>query len=203
MREAAKQVLEVWAERLDAQDEQGWEYEGYDVMLPDYLLGAAKFMKEVAFKINDREMLGTFTQVEMFLDKRMQQQELEVIAQDEAQDRKDNDQEEIRRLCARCFYKDSIFSVDMSGYMSVVESARNRFTDPYKLSSLISYLDADRVLARIYEKVKGDLYAAYATGGEMPDEEDVVQAFEVRRGYVFKLADAHVASTLAKYAPAV
>lgn len=203
MREAIKNVLEFWVDRLRSQEDHGWDNEDYDIFLPHHLLGAAKFMKDVAFEVNDLELLGAFTQIEMGLQERMRQQELEEIAEDEALDQMENDQEAIRLLCLKCFYKDSIFSVDMSKYLNMVEAVQDRFIDSYRLSSLIKYLDEDKVLSRIYEKVKSDLYVAYAAGGGMPNKDDVVKAFEARLSSVCKLADAHVASTIAKYAPVV
>lgn len=167
-------------------------------------MGIATFLKRVAYQEDDLDLLAFASKAEMQVESMICASE----AAEEAADREHNAQqqeyyerdERIRKACVYHFYTVPAFSVDMSKYDKMVEGAATRFIDPYKLSSLRKYLNSDQVLGRIYEKVKSRLRCTSDLAGTSPTLDEIAQAFDVELVNIYRLADAHVARTIAQYA---
>lgn len=207
MRDVIKATLNAWVSQLDAQRVLEWNYsDEHDVYLDYKVLGVATFLKHVAYQEDDLELLAIASKVQM-------QVEQMILADDEEQDEAEQERQEmqqriyesdekIRKACIHHFYTEPVFSVDMSKYEAMIQASAQRFSDPYKLSSLSRYVDREQVLARIVEKVKNRLRRTSAMCVTAPTLADVVQAFETELQVIYRLADAHVERTIALYAKA-
>lgn len=207
MLDVIKATLKAWVSQLDAQRVSESNYsDEHDVYLDYKVLGVATFLKHVAYQQDDLELLAIASKVEM-------QVEQMILADDEEQDEAEQERQEmqqriyesdeiIRKACIHHFYTEPVFSVDMSKYEAMIQASAQRFSDPYKLSSLSRYVDREQVLARIFEKVKNRLRRTSAMCVTAPALADVVQAFETELQVIYRLADAHVERTIALYAKA-
>lgn len=206
MNATLKAHLQSWMSQLESQQGRDDDiYSGYDFFLEYKVLGIATFLKKVAFEEDDLELLAFASKAEMQVESMIRDSE----ADEEAADREHAEQqreyyerdERIRKACTYHFYTVPAFSIDMSKYDLIVEGAASRFTDPYKLSSLKNYLEHDQVLGRVYEKVKSHLRRSFDSAGTSPTLEEVTNAFNAEMMNINRLADAHVARTVAQYAP--
>lgn len=206
MKATLKAHLQSWMSQLEAQQGRDHDlYSDYDFFLEYKVSGIATFLKKVAYQEDDLELLAFASKAEMQVESMIRAIEAEEEAADREHDAQQQEyyerDERIRKACAYHFYTIPAFSVDMSKYDVMVEEAAPRFTDPYKLSSLRKYLESDQVLGRVYEKVKSRLRRTFDSAGTPPALEEIAQAFDVELANINRLADAHVARTIAQYAP--
>lgn len=204
--------LQSWMNRLEAQqdterdDYSDFEpYSNYDFFLEYRVIGIATFLKQVAYQEDDLDLLAFASKIEMQVENMIRDNE----AAEEEADREHHEQqqesyehdERIRKACVYHFYTVPAFSIDTSKYEVMVQDAESRFTDLYKLSSLRRYLESDRILGRVYEKVKSRLRRTFDRVGDSPTLQEITQAFDVEMTNIYRLADAHVDRTIAQYAP--
>ncbi|MEC6742977.1 hypothetical protein [Pseudomonas qingdaonensis] len=199
MREAITAQLQAWAKQFENQSDPESDLEDHDFFLDYKLLGVATFVKHVAFEQDDLELLALASKVEM-------QVEREIALQDEAQrdhmlaqDQSYGRHERVREICIQHFYTAPAFRVDMSKYQALIEAA-GEFADSRKFSGLLNYIDADRVLSKIYDRVKKRLNRTTVAGGPLPTLEDVTKAYDLELEEVYRLADTHVERVLHQYA---
>ncbi|AHZ69165.1 hypothetical protein OU5_2086 [Pseudomonas mandelii JR-1] len=205
MRDSIKATLQAWVSRLEAQTATETDYDDYEYFLDYKVLGAATFLKQVAYQQDDLELLAIATKVEMQVERLIKAEEdAEEEAERERQEmweQVSEADEQIRAICIRHFYTEPAFSVDMSEYVSIVEASSDCFSDPYKLASLRRYVDEEQVLNKVFEKVKSRLRRTNLSG-LVPTFDDVSKAFGIELKEVYRLANAHVERTIMKYAKA-
>ena len=205
MRDSIKAILQAWVSQLEAQKATDTDYDDYEVFLDYKVLGAATFLKQVAFQQDDLELLAIASKVEM-------QVERLIKAEEDAEEEAEREQQEmwelaseadqqIRAICIRHFYTEPAFPVDMSKYVSMVEASSANFSDPYKLASLRRYVDEEQVLNKVFEKVKNRLRRTNLSG-LVPTFDDVSKAFVIELQEVYRLADAHVERVIMRNAKA-
>jgi len=205
MRDSIKSILQAWVSQLEAQKATETDYDNYEVFLDYKVLGAATFLKQVAFQQDDLELLAIASKVEM-------QVERLIKAEEDSQEEAEREQHEmwelvseadqqIRAICIRHFYTEPAFSVDMSKYVSMVEASSASFSDPYKLASLRRYVDEEQVLNKVFEKVKSRLRRTNLSG-LVPAFDDVSKAFVIELQEIYRLADAHVEKVIMRNAKA-
>lgn len=203
MRDSIKAILQAWVSQLEVQKATETDYDDYEVFLDYKVLGAAAFLKQVAFQQDDLELLAIASKVEMQVERLIKTEEdAEEEADQERHERHLQEYEadrQIRAVCIHYFYTEPAFSVDMSKYTSMVEAASENFSDPYKLASLRRYVDEKEVLNKIFEKVKSHLRRAN-WGGPTPTFDEVAQAFAAELQEIYRLADAHVDRVIARHA---
>jgi len=118
MRDSIKAILQTWVNELEAQKATETDYVEYDVYLDYKTLGAATFLKQVAYQQDDMELLALASKVEMQVERIIQ-------AEDDAENEADQERHErhlqeyesdkqIRAICIHYFYTEPAFSVDMS-----------------------------------------------------------------------------------------
>ncbi|SCZ22868.1 MULTISPECIES: hypothetical protein [unclassified Pseudomonas] len=202
MRESIKVTLQAWVSQLEAQRVADAEYAEDDVFLDYKVLGAATFLKQIAYEQDDMELLAIASKAEIQV-KRL------IEAEDEAERERLCMQEEeyeadqrIREICIHHFFIEPAFSVDMSKYEAMIEASAAGFSDPHKLASLKKYVDTAQVLNKIYDKVKSRLRRASALNGGLPTFEEVLRAFEAELQEIYRLADAHVPKVIIRHAEA-
>lgn len=190
---------------MEAQKTTETDFDDYECFLDYKVLGAATFLKEVAYQQDDLELLAIASKVEMQVERLIKAEEdAEEEAERERQEmweQVSDADKQIRDLCIRHFYTDPAFSVDMSKYVSIVEASSASFSDPYKLASLRRYVDEEQMLNKVFEKVKSRLRRTNSSG-LVPTFDDVSKAFGIELEKVFRLADVHVERTIMKYAKA-
>lgn len=205
MRDSIKAILQAWVSQLEAQKATETNYDDYEVFLDYKVLGAATFLKQVAFQQDDLELLAIASKVEM-------QVERLIKAEEDAEEEAEREQQEmwelaseadqqIRAICIRHFYTEPAFSVDMSKYVTMVETSSSSFSDPYKLASLRRYVDEKQVLTKVFEKVKIRLRRTNLSG-LVPTFDEVSEAFRVELKEIYRLADAHVEKVVLRHANA-
>ncbi|WP_323601350.1 hypothetical protein [Pseudomonas putida] len=206
MKATLKAHLQSWMNQLEAQQNRDHDLNSdYDFFLEYKVLGIATFLKKAAYQEDDLELLALASKAEMQVESLIRANEAEEEAADREHDALEQAcyerSERIRMACAYHFYTIPAFSVDMSKYDVMVEEAAPRFTDPYKLSSLRKYLQSDQVLGRIFQKVQYRLRHTFDPAQTPPALEDIAQAFNAELIEINRLADVHVARTIAQYAP--
>ncbi len=205
MRDSIKATLQAWVSQLEAQKDTQPGYGDYEFLLDYKVLGAATFLKQVAYMHDDLELLAIASKVEM-------QVELIIKAEEDAEEEAEREQQEmwelaseadqqIKAICIRHFYTEPAFSVDMSKYVSMVEASSASFSDPYKLASLRRYVDKDEVLNKIFDKVKSRLRRT-TLYESVPTFDEVSQAFGIELQEIYRLADAHVERVIMRNAKA-
>ncbi|MGH9896594.1 MAG: hypothetical protein ACREA0_32270 [bacterium] len=79
-------------------------------------MGAALFIKQVASKSNDLELLGLAAWIEMALTERFQGKSSKQKAWEEQQQAEIKFHEQVREICILHFFKEPKFKVDLSRY---------------------------------------------------------------------------------------
>ncbi|MGL6309666.1 hypothetical protein ACSZMD_07545 [Aeromonas veronii] len=74
MREIVKKTLEQWIEKFESQQRQDVSMQVYDHYLDLHLLGVAKFLKDVSFSLDDIDLLGISTKLEIYLEKKLEEE---------------------------------------------------------------------------------------------------------------------------------
>ncbi|QXI07014.1 hypothetical protein HU718_004780 [Pseudomonas tensinigenes] len=201
MRDLIKVNLQAWINRLETQDSSEIDEE-YEFFLDYKLLGVATFLKQIAYEQDDLELLAISSKVEMQVLRMLQDEEKADHEREEIEEQAYELDRKVREVCIQHFYTEPAFSVDMSKYEEMITVSAESFSDPYKLSSLKKYVDAQQVLTKIYEKVKNRLWRASSIHGLVPTLKDVSEAFDVELHEIYRLADIHVSRVVTQYAKA-
>jgi len=109
-----------------------------------------------------------------------------------------NDQ--VRELCIKVFYKDKLFSPDMSSYRNLVEENKEALVKADRYEKLSRYIDEKKVLDKIYNKMKNDLLPSYGENetSKVPDEEYIKEQYPSYLSEIYRLANNHVKSEIEK-----
>ncbi|MBI6945187.1 hypothetical protein JET76_28165 [Pseudomonas putida] len=201
MRTTIMTQMQARARQFERQSDPESDLDDDDFFLDYKLLGVASFVKHVAFEHDDLELLALASKVEMQVERVLALQNEAEHERMFAQDQSYAQHERIREACIRYFYNEPAFSVDMSKYRSMIEVA-GTFSDPQKLNGLMNYIDADRVLSKIYDRVKSRLRRSTLDTGASPSFEDVSRAYNLELAEIYRLADLHVSRVLQQYAVA-
>lgn len=199
MREIIKTTLQQWVEQFEKQQQQAFNMEAYDFYLDSHLLGVAKFLKEIAFSLDDVELLGISTKLEMYIEKKLDEESQAGITRMLELEYNHEFRENIRKICIKYFYTEPKFTVDMSKYKAEVEQYSEFFSDPKKLTSLMKYIDEKNVLDKIYRTVKNVVLYKFISLGKPPELKDLEVEFTTQLQDTYRRADEHVYKTLARY----
>ncbi|MCF5889548.1 hypothetical protein [Aeromonas veronii] len=200
MREIVKKTLEQWIEKFESQQRQDVSMQVYDHYLDLHLLGVAKFLKDVSFSLDDIDLLGISTKLEIYLEKKLEE-EYQADMGYMLDTQKDHEfREKVRKICIEHFYTNPKFVVDMSKYQVEVGKYAANFSDSKKLSNLLKYIDEKNVLDKIYQSVKNKLSYDFLSKDILPEYKDVELEFNTQLKNTYCRADEHVYKTLQRYA---
>lgn len=185
-------LLIEWCERLEAQDAGTVTYndDDYHSGLERDLMGAVVFLKQVASKCDELELLGLVTKIEMRLDDKVTK---EIKAQDEHTQSQIDAYERIQRKREECrSYLSEIPAVDVSKYHDLVAAAK--IEDRQALYSLYRYLDETRIL----KSIKAAVIPKFVYEQEELDPEDLIREFARELQDFYRRADKTVPDRIAK-----
>lgn len=183
MKEAIKDLLNEWSGRLSRQNadmEASNPTDDHDHYLDRHLFGAALFIKEIAHKESNIELLGIASKIELDLKERF-------LAEDAAYEEYDRDrmlsyeiEQNVRKECIKHFFNEPKFRVDISKYNSLIEANKEKITDESIISSLEKYLDPEKALKKIYNDVKHTLQFKFSTEKttRLPDVREIREEFD-------------------------
>jgi hypothetical protein len=201
MRDVLLSVLQDWKRALSAQDADhdldGENESDYD--LDSHLYGVALFLKGVAHKTGDVELLGISTKLERDLKARFAAADHADEEWHREGDARLHFEDAVKRICIQHFFKEPAFKVDMSKYRAMIDDQAPRVRDAGELEKLRRYIDDDLRLRRIYADVKNSFfYRSDEANPRLPTFEEVKAAFERVFADVLRRADAHVSAQLRK-----
>ncbi|OEE74689.1 hypothetical protein, partial [Vibrio genomosp. F6] len=177
-------VYEFYCENLDADN-----FEEYQ------LLGATKFAKSLAYKLDDQCLLGLASKIEMELMERIR-------VEDEYYSYMDDQPGEYphlvdgRNLCKDLFYKQKRYNVDMKEYRKFLIENEDKFISSGLYDSLVKYLNEEAVLHKVYNQVKEKVM--YSTCEVLPDINQIDVLFNEAFGEICRKADKHLERQLSK-----
>lgn len=164
----------------------------------DEIIGIAAFVKEVAFRADNVELLGLATKLEMICAQK-KDAEKEVCDQWEEMQQQEVEQSygfyrEAKKICSKAFFKSNKLSVDMGKYRDLLEENEPLLTEWGGYERLHRYIDEENVLMKVYQSVK----SAMAARTLLPTEEDVLIEYRFQVTEIYRKADMYLASQLAK-----
>lgn len=163
------------------------------------------FIKEIAIKLEDAEMIGIATILENKSDELLEQEFGDSIHDDFyekdgdcsylIEDKKDTDyRKAVRNLCIQMFYKDKEFSINMDKYKELVEDNKEILEKNNAYKSLSKYTSESAALDKIYNKIKNDLQSKIIKQKDiLPPTTDVIrELFPLEVQEIYRLADKYV-----------
>ncbi|MDK9779137.1 MULTISPECIES: hypothetical protein [unclassified Vibrio] len=159
------------------------------------LLGAAKYAKSIAYKLEDLDLLGLASKIEIELLERIKTENEYYLSFDEAPSEFPH-LEDGREFCKDLFYKQKRYRVDMKPYRRLLFDHEETFMSAGLYDSLVKYLDEDAVLHKIYNQVKHKIM--YYQGATLPEINKVDALFNEAFEDICRKADKHLERQLSK-----
>lgn len=191
MTNTVKSVFLSWLEKREsiATSSQGLDYE-----LEENLLGAARFVKDIALVSDDMELLGLATKVEG-----QQKELLEFLYNpplhfDEDLGKSQQKENEMRDYCIEVFYKQERYSIDMEAFSKVVEENKDALEKVCNYKTLQNYISPRTALDKVYNAVKHKLWEEHLEHEltlELLDE-----LVEYEKSEVYRKAKKHITNKL-------
>ena len=217
MREIIKKMLAEWLAKLERQTEANRAYfdnpdrfeddkdhDFGDSYLDRHLMGAAKFIADVAEKCHDMELLGIATHVRNLLQAgfdekvKLMEEHDRFQAEDGAEwTRRDA----VALEATRAFFRSVPASViDMSSYRQAIEEARPYFSNPHDYLALLAYIDDRNVLKRVKSEMNIWRYV-HDHNGTIPPHEWMRDKFDAALRDTYRRAGKHVAWRIKRGTP--
>jgi hypothetical protein len=201
MRDSVLALLKDWKKTLAAQDADPSllsddAFPSGDHYLDRHLHGVALFLKTVAHRADDMELLGLCSKIEMDLKERFAAEDRAFDEQQRAGEREAAAMDAVKEVCIRYFYKEQAFSLDLSKYRQMIDEAVPRVTDSAELKKLRRYIDEKRWLDRLYATTKNSLMPYGNLDAPLPTFDDVKTVFEDALADLLRRADKYVPAQL-------
>ncbi|HHX8370530.1 TPA: hypothetical protein ACVOYU_004606 [Vibrio alginolyticus] len=173
-----------------------YDFNEYETFLEYQLLGVSKFIKSIAYKMENVELLGVATKIELDV---LHEIEKENQAHDEYyqfESQAHNYSMQARRFCIQLFYEECRYHADMTKYQDLVEANRDSLEKAGLLDKLKRYVDEKKVLDKIYNEVKHSLM--YSTEDSLPEKSVVDEMFKAELQEIYRKAENHINKQLKK-----
>lgn len=153
----------------------------------------ARSVKQMAEHLKDAEVIGFATLLENETVRLIDQ---ENEAYEEMSNHEPFEQmDAVKQLCIKLFYKEEVFSADMSKYRKIIEENKEELVKTERYKKLKKYLDEKNVLTKIYTKMKNDLQPSFdELHFVMPDEESIKKLYPDYLSEVYRKAEKHINS---------
>lgn len=159
------------------------------------LLGVVKYVKSIAYKLEDLDLLGLASTIEIELLEHIETENEFYLSFDEAPSEFPH-LEDGREFCKDLFYKQNRYRVDMKQYRRLLIDHEEAFMSAGLYDSLVKYLDEDAVLQKIYNQVKHKIM--YYQGANLPEINKVDALFNEAFEDICRKADKHLERQLSK-----
>jgi len=197
--------IAVWdsADAIEVSDEE----KGHLLNLDRHLMGVALFLKDVADKADDMELLGLATRAQRIAQEKITEEEKRFT---EDQQQQEGSHEAWRRTtnavesaCRPVFASIGQAGVDMSKHRKAIEDSRPYFNKPSDYVGLLIHADERKVFRKVCKEVLRNTkdYARNNNSNIPPDREWIQGEFRSVLSKAYRNADKYVAQRIKRCTP--
>ena len=184
-------------QKAESLDEHGfYDLDNHEYFLEYQIIGVAKYVKSIAYALEDMNLLGLAAKIEINIQKNIDEDNKLYFEEMEALNSEYDFQTKIRQLCIQLFYEDNRYSVDMNKYKKIINNNESILKESGLHEKLIRYIDENKALDKIYSEVKQILSSNYKS--ELPEISQIDEVFKAQKEDIYRRADKHITKQLEK-----